>query len=712
MTIRDLTPFFDPQSIAIVGASADTATLRGRIPMQILRGGYAGKIWAVHPREKEIQGLKAYRAMKELPDKLDLALICIPSDKVIEAVEQAADAGARAAFVFSGGFAEEEGDAAKALQAKLTETARRRGILVAGPNGVGLLSADSRLAATFSPSIAWDAFEKAPSLRHRPRAAIIAQSGGLAFSISLRGAARGLLFSKIVSSGNEADIDAVDFLDHLVDDPGTQVIIMFLESIRRGPEFMRAAQRARAAGKSIIVTKVGRTAAGARAAASHTASMTGADAVADAVFRSCGVMRCDDLDELIDVALACTFCPPAKGNRVGIVTVSGGVGGWMSDVLSLQGLEVPEFSRSLQGRLREFLPSFAAVFNPVDVTAGSGTTDHHVRSLETVLDSDEVDALVIVQALSTDVGLKREAERYRAAAAARKKPIVMFSYPLPMDGMVPWLAEMGYPVYLSLRGCARAIAALVERGQPVPPALPDAKAAGDVAVPPELREPGQSLTEHESKRILDAYGIKGPAQSLARTADEAVAAAKALGFPVALKIQSRAIAHKTEMGGVKLRLGDEAAVRDAYAGIIDGARKAAPSADIQGVLVQRMAPAGLEALTGVVVDPTFGPMITVGLGGIHTEIFKDVASAPAPMDAEQALTLLRQLKAWPLFAGARGTRTADVEALACTIAALSRFAWDHRDRIAEVDLNPVFVHPQGEGVSVADALIVTAAKQA
>ena len=294
-----------------------------------------------------------------------------------------------------GGFAEEEGEENRALQVRLTETARRRGIAVAGPNGVGLLSADSRLAATFSPSIAWDAFEKAPGLKDKPRAAIIAQSGGLAFSISLRGAARGLVFSKIISSGNEADVDAVDYLEHLVDDPGTQIIIMFIEGIRRGPEFMAAASRARAAGKSVIVTKVGRTAAGSRAAASHTASMTGTEAVVDAVFRRCGVVRVDDIDEMIDVAIACAFCPPAKGNRVGIVTVSGGVGGWMSDMLSLQGLAVPEFSPALQGQLRAFLPSFAAVFNPVDVTAGAGNTDHHVRSLETVAASDEVDAVVV-----------------------------------------------------------------------------------------------------------------------------------------------------------------------------------------------------------------------------------------------------------------------------------------------------------------------------
>lgn len=707
---RDLTPFFAPTSIAIVGASSDTTTLRGRIPMQMIKGGYAGPIWCVHPREKEIQGLKTFASMKDLPGKLDLALICIPSDKVIEAVEQAADAGARAAFVYSGGFAEEEGEANRDMQVKLTETARRRGILVAGPNGVGLLSADSKLAATFSPSIAWDDFMAAGEHGTKPRTAIIAQSGGLAFSISLRGAARGLSFSKIVSSGNEADVDAVDYLEHLIDDASTQIIIMFLESIRRGPEFMRAALRARAQGKSIIVTKVGRTAAGARAAASHTASMTGADAAADAVFRYCGVVRCDDLDELIDVALACTFCPPAKGNRVGIVTVSGGVGGWMSDTLSLQGMTVPEFSPALQGKLREFLPSFAAVFNPIDVTAGSGSTDHHVRSIETVLASDEVDAVIVVTALSTDAGLKRDEARYRAIAARMQKPVLLFSYPLPMDGIVAWLSGMGYPVYLSLKGCARALAALVERGAAGALPEPAATASGKTA-PAELLEAGQSLTEHESKRLLGAYGVTGPAQTLVRTVDEAIAAAKALGYPVALKIQSRDIAHKTELGGVRLGLADEAAVREAFTRIIESARFGAPFASIQGILVQRMAPKGLEALAGVVVDPTFGPMVTVGLGGIHTEIFKDVVSAPAPIDETQALALVQRLKAWPLFAGARGDNPADSPALARTVAALSRFAWDHRQHLAEIDLNPIFVHEAGKGVSVADALIVTAGKK-
>jgi acetate---CoA ligase (ADP-forming) len=711
MTTRDLSAFFAPTSVAIVGASNDTTTLRGRIPMQMLKGGYEGPIWPVHPRETEIQGLKTYASMKDLPGKLDLALICIPSSGVIEALEQAADAGARAAFVYTAGFAE-EGEENRALQVKLTEMARRRGILMAGPNGVGLLSADSRLAATFSPSISWEDFEAARGNTSKPRTAIIAQSGGLAFSISLRGAARGLSFSKIVSTGNEADVDAVDFLEHMIDDPGTQIIILFLESIRRGPEFMRAAQRARAAGKSIIVTKVGRTAAGSRAAASHTASMTGTDAVADAVFRQCGVIRVDDIDELIDVALACAFCPPARGNRVGIVTVSGGVGGWMSDMLGMHGLDVPAFSPTLQGKLREFLPSFAAVFNPVDVTAGAGATDHHVRSLETVAASDEVDAIVVVTALSIEGGLKREEARYRAVAAQSNKPIVFFSYPLPMPGIVPWIAEMGIPVYLSLRGCARAVAALVERGKPAPerPSTTSADATPK-STPPELLEAGQTLTEYESKRLLETYAIPGPAQTLVRTADEAVAASKDLGYPVALKIQSRAIAHKTEMGGVRLGLGDERAVREAFTRVIESARYGAPFASIQGILVQRMAPAGLEALAGVVNDPVFGPIVTVGLGGIHTEIFKDVASAPAPLDEAQALDLLQRLKAWPLFAGARGAQPADAKALARTVAALSRFAWDHRAHIAEIDLNPIFVHVDGKGVSVADALIVTAGKK-
>lgn len=709
MTRRDLSPLFEPETIAIVGASNDTGALRGRIPMQLIKGGFRGKLWPVHLREKEIQGLPAYPSLADLPGKLDLALIVIPADKVLEAVSQAADAGARAALVFTSGFAEEGGEGNKALQEELGKLARERNILLAGPNSVGFLNAGRRIAATFSPSIAWEDFERERKAGERPRTAIVSHSGGLAFSISLRGAARGLSFSKIISTGNEADVDCADVLEHLIDDLETGVVILFLEQIRRGRAFMAAAARALAKGKAIVATKVGRSAAGARAAASHTASLTGPDAVHDAVFRRYGVIRVDDIDELIDVAAAFTFCPVARGRRVGIVTVSGGVGGWMADALTGQGLQVPELSAALQGRIREFLPSYGSAFNPVDVTAGSTQNDHHVRALETVAASGEVDAVVVVSALSSDVGLKREEARFRAIGTGQRqsKPVLLYTYPLPKEGMVPWLADMGLPVYLSLKGCARAIAALAEHGalRDAVPALPGEPKAGDVA--PELLEAGQSLTEVEAKRLLAPHGIAGPPHVLARDADGAVAAARSLGLPVALKIQSRAIPHKTEVGGVLLRLASEAEVREGVARILRSARETAPFARIDGLLVQRMAPPGLEAIVGASRDPVFGPIVTVGLGGIHAEVLQDVASAPAPIGEADALALIRQLRAWPLLEGVRGAKPADAEALARIVAALSRFASDYQANVAEIDLNPVLVHPRGEGVSVVDALIVT-----
>lgn len=703
---RDLKPLFEPASIAIVGASNEITKLRGRIPMQLIKGGFKGQLWPVHPRETEIQGLKVYASLKDLPGKPDLALIVIPSDKVLQALEEAADAGARAAIVYTAGFAE-EGEHNRALQDQLAATARARGIAMVGPNSVGALSAASAMVASFSPSVDFANFERARSTASQGRVAIVSQSGGLAFALSGRGARRGLLFSAIVSTGNEADIDCVDVLDYLIDDDNTSIVMMFLETIRRGRAFMEAASRAIEKGKTIIVTKVGRSAAGARAAASHTASLTGADAVFDAVFRHYGVIRVDDLEEMIDVACAFAFCPPAKGRRVGVVTVSGGVGGWLSDALVAQGLSVPEFSPALQGTIREFLPSYGSAFNPVDVSAMSLETDHRIRSMEVVAQSPEVDAIVNVVALSSDTWMAKETARIAAVTAKRERPVMFYSYPIPKEGSIEAMAQAGCPVYSEVKGCARALRALVDYGaiKAAPPRVP--APASPAKIPAELLLQGVSLTEFEAKALLTPFGIQGPRHMLARTPDDAVAAARKLGYPVALKIQSRAIPHKTEVGGVVLKLADDKAVRAEFAHIMEGARYAAPFADIAGILVQRMAAPGLEAIVGVTNDPVFGPIITVGLGGIHAEILKDTQSAPAPIDETQALALLRQLKAWPLFEGVRGAKPADAAALAKVVAGLSRFAHEYAGQIADIDLNPVLVHEDGRGVSVVDALIVT-----
>ncbi len=344
---RDLTPLFRPRSLAVIGASNDPAKIRGRILAQIVRGGYPGRIFPIHPAQTMIQGLPAFAAIDKAPGPIDLALIAIPAESVPAMLLECAAAGVRSALVFSSGFAEEEGDGHRALQDRIRAIARDSAMAVAGPNSVGMLDLAEPLAAAL------------PGLRENPssrRIGIISQSGGLGFALFNRGLKRNLVFSTVINTGNEADLDACDILEFMLDDERTGVVLMFVEAIRRGRRFIELAQYALAQDKPIIVAKIGRSPAGSRAAASHTASLTGSDAVHDAVFRRYGVIRADDQDDMLDIAAACALCPPPAGRRVGIVTISGGVGGWLADTLEAHGLLVPAFGAALQRRIRGFLP--------------------------------------------------------------------------------------------------------------------------------------------------------------------------------------------------------------------------------------------------------------------------------------------------------------------------------------------------------------------
>ncbi|MGE0724958.1 MAG: acetate--CoA ligase family protein [Alphaproteobacteria bacterium] len=696
-----LAPFFSPRSIAVVGAADDATKLRGRILSQLLKGGFAGPVYPVHPSATTIQGLPAYRAVGGTPAPADLALVAIPSEGVPGVLEECAAAGVKAVMLYSGGFAE-EGEAKRGLQDEVAAIARRTGMRIAGPNSVGFLNVADQVCCTFSPAIDFDALPAQRASETR-RIGIVSQSGGLGFAIFNRGLKRQLAFSHVVNTGNEADIDATEILDFLIDDPSTGVVAMFLESIRRGPRFIAVAEKALAAGKPIVVAKVGRSEAGTRAALSHTASMTGADAVYDSVFRRLGIARVDDQDAMLDVAQAFALQPPLAGRRIGIVTISGGVGGWMADALSAQGFQMPRLDDAVQARLRRFLPSFAATFNPIDITANATGTDYRASSLETLIDVPEIDGIVNISSLANDSMLAKERDRLAALAARRQKPIVFYTYPLPGPGASETLAGIGIPLYTNLTGTARALVALRDLHVAQSSARPTDLPAGDHgAAVAALQAAGATLCEYEAAPLLAAYGIATPPQRLATTRTAAEAAATALGFPVALKVQSPAIPHKTEAGGVALRLGDAAAAGIAFDRIVAAVGSAA---DLRGVLVQRMATTGVEMIVGAIDDPAFGPQVTVGLGGVMVELMRDVAMAPAPLDRAGALALIGRLRGAALLDGWRGTPAADRDALADLIARLSVLALDHAGRIAEIELNPVLVHPAGAGVSVVDALV-------
>lgn len=712
---RDLAPLFRPASIAVIGATGDPAHVRGRITAQLLNCGYRGRIFLVSQRGGEIQGRATYPSIATVPGRVDLALIAIPADAVAGVLEECAAVGVRAAYIFSSGFSE-EGGARVELQGRVREIAERTGMMVAGPNAVGLMNVRLPLVASFTPAVDLAALPRLREAAAPRRIAVISQSGGLAFAFFNRGLQRRLPFSHVINTGNEADVDLVDAAQFLLDDPETGVVLMFVEQVRRGDAFVAMARRALVLGKPLIVAKIGRSAAARRAAISHTASLTGADTVYEAVFERYGVIRGEDQDDMLDIAAAAALCPAPKGRRVGVITISGGVGGWLADTLEANGLVVPEFSAELQAKVREFLPSYGAAGNPIDITAQAIGTDFRVRALDVLEASDEVDAIVVASSLAADTRLAGERAQLKEIAGRSRKPILLYSYPLPAEAARDHLEAVGVPLYTSMRGVARAASSLAERDRAreqaaLASAIPAAPAQGYDAALRRLERAGETLTESEAFEILGDYGVALPAHRLTANAAEASRAATEIGFPVALKVQSAELPHKSDAGGVVLGLADEGAVRSAYETILANARRAAPNAAVLGVLVEAMVKPGLELILGVSKDDTFGPLLLLGRGGLDAERIAERVMTPLPLDEAEARRLIDRLDRGRLMNAHRGRPPRDRAALARLVVAMGRLAWDLRDRVREIDLNPVIVGAEGEGVAVVDALMVQEARQ-
>ncbi|TMJ51999.1 MAG: acetate--CoA ligase family protein [Alphaproteobacteria bacterium] len=461
----------------------------------------------------------------------------------------------------------------------------------------------------------------------------------------------------------------------------------------------------------MIIAKVGRSEAGRRAAASHSGALAHSGAVDDAVFRHYGILRGEDLDHMLDMAAAFAFCKLPRGNRVAVITGSGGSAVWMSDLLAAHGLELPILEEDLQQRLMALLPSYASAQNPVDGTAQAIHEVGYAKLVEIVRESRRIDTILLIGSLANEATATQRADELAAVTGDTEQPIILSTYTTATPGAMAAFAEAGIPCYTSMPSCARAIRALVDYAR-----FQERRRARQPAgeTPPGLRQEvgralaaaGPVLTEADAKALLTCYGVPRPPEAVARSAAEAVAAAAGMRGAVALKVQSPDITHKTEAGAVALGLSGDGAVREAYQRVIASAERAHPGAVIDGVLVQPMARPGHEMILGVTRDATFGPMLMVGLGGIHVEVLADVAFAPVPIGPAEALSLLGELKGAALLDGVRGAARADRPALAELMATLSRFAADHADLIEEIDLNPVIVHPQGAGLTVVDALIV------
>lgn len=697
-----LDSFFAPDSIALIGASRDLEKIPGRLLSMLRKNEYPGKIYPINPNYPDIDGLKCYKSIADVGAPIDLAIVIIPARAVLGALEQCAAAGVKNAVIISSGFAEEGGDSA-AMQDEIVAIGKRSGMRISGPNAEGFLSEVQKVAATFSPTVDVKP-GYVPLVATTRRIAIVAQSGGIGFAIKHRAKALGVAISYCVSAGNECDLGAGEFLDYMVQDASTDVILLFIEGIRDVDKFLAAARRAAEMGKPVIVTKVGRSGAGERAAASHTASMAGWSAAYDAVFAKYGFIVSNDLDEAVTIAAVLTTNPLPKGDRVAVLTVSGGAGIWGADTVSMQGLRVPELSQTVQNQIKQWMPSYGAAGNPIDVTAQGASSGGLQKTVDLLAASDEVDAILVVLSLSSEVRMPFKEAELKPAIAAQSKPIVFYSYTLPSTFARMELAKSGVVALSGLTHVGVAMRRLVEYAnfKLAPPADRAALPSRDLSVHLQSGK----LSEFDSKSLLRDAGIAMPDEMLVTARDELDAAIARAGFPLVMKIQSRDIPHKSEVGGVRVNIATKGDAFTAYGALLDNARKHRPDAAIQGVLVGPMAKKGVEIIVGTMTDGIFGPMIMVGLGGITTELFRDVIYRPAPVSAAEASAMLASLKAAPLLNGFRGATKADVVALSQLISEVSLLAAQHAEKISEIEINPVLVHPERQGVTIVDALVV------
>jgi acyl-CoA synthetase (NDP forming) len=702
--------FFLAKRIAVIGASSDASKIGGR-PVHLLRKhGYGGDIYPINPNAVEVQGLRAYPRLADTPQAPDLAIVAVPAAMAVQAVRECGDRGVRAVVVLSSGFAE-AGPQGAAWQTEMRTLAQRHRMRLLGPNCLGTLGVAERAIGSFSVALE-DHFPQPGGI------GIVSQSGNIgSYTLQLL-VRRGAGISRMITTGNEAEIDLADGIAALARDPATNVILCCMETCRDGDRLREALAIARDHRTPVIVLKIGATEQGQAAAASHTGALAASDAVIDAVFRRHGALRVRSHEDLVEIGLAVSQLLPDRlpvKPAVTLVAASGGFGIMMADAMSVAGLAMPPLAQATRDRIRAALPG-AMPNNPVDASAQLSSRPEILFEVLSALQEDPGQSttvlflsLALYSARLRDIYLEALA---RLRAAYPQRPLVIISSG-PADP-VARIQALGIPVFSSIDAAARGIDALVRlaslqdgEGPPAPTA--DDADTADTADPADTaaRLPENAFRdEHAAKQVLIAAGFEVPRECRAHDADAAVRAAESIGYPVVLKIVSEDIPHKTDAGGVALNLNDAMAVRNAYARILASVASHAPHARLDGVLVAPMLRGGIELIAGISRDPVFGPVVMVGMGGIYAEVLRDVALQPAPVSEEQAQAMIRSLRLYPLLDGARGQAPADVEAAARTVARLSDFACRHRDQVAEIDLNPILVRPRGQGVAILDALIV------
>ena len=701
---HDLERFFNPRSIAVIGASQDLITISGQPLHHLVSHAYAGRLYPVNPKYQEILGVKCYASIEALPETPDLALILINSSRAADMLRACGKKGVRFAIVFSSGYSEVGGRGIE-MQRELAAVAAEFGMGIIGPNCQGMLNAAGNVYAGFG-SVFFTAYDAGA-------VSMVSQSGGFGFSVmNLASKDGGVHFRQMVTTGNEIGVSTLDFIEYFIDDAGTEVIAVYIEGLKDAHRLLEVGRRALAQKKPILAWKVGNSVQGARAAASHTANLGGAMALYQAAFRQSGIIQVEDIQDVVDYSRAFRCGKLPKGNRVAIITVSGGAGILMTDECVARGMQVPQLSAETTEKLRAIVPAFGSIQNPVDVTAAIFNDLSLIRrTLQAVLDDPNVDAIAMINASLQGELADNIAIEITAIAAQTDKPIFLAWSARDELARAAYarLDALKIPHYKSPVRCGRALAALSSYAASL--RREDLRLQETVPVcfvpmlKTQLAVKRYDWSEHFAKQALADYGIGVTREILVSNAAAAVEAARTLGYPVVLKVQSPDIPHKTEARAVRLGVDADAAVALAFDEIMRNAQAYQADARIEGVLVQEMVVGGIETILGVTNDPLFGPAVMFGLGGIFAEVLHDVSFRLAPVTYSVALEMIDEIKGSAVLKGARGAAPADIDALAGAIVRVSAMAIDLQDHLAELDINPLFVLPKGQGVKAGDVLL-------
>jgi acetyltransferase len=701
--VDKLDAIFAPETIAVIGASTQKGKVGHDIFANILFNGYKGTLYPVNPKARSVLSVKCYTSIANIPDPIDLAMIILPPKAALASVQACINKGVKGIVIVSAGFKEVGGEGAD-IEKQIKALCNKAGVRLVGPNCLGVINP--------SPKVSLNASFSA-RMPEPGNVSFISQSGALCTAVLDYAADKGFGFSKFISIGNKADVDELDLLRYYHKDPDTDVVMIYMEELSRSAEEFITEVRKMTSGTNpthVIVIKSGSSAAGARAAASHTGALAGADVIYDGLFTMAGILRCKTVNQLFDYAQAFAGNKYPTGDHVAIVTNAGGPGIMATDMSEQSGLKLAQFSEETITELKKYLPATANFHNPVDVI-GDAAKDRYENTLATVLADRGVDAVLIIltpQSMTDAIGT---AESIVRIAENTIKPILCaFMGIVDVSDGVKLLQKHKVPVYQFPESAARSLGALREGmkwlfRKILPPynLVYDKEKAGRI-IEQYLSQGRFVLGELDGNEILKCYGFNILPMELAKTADEARQMAEKLGYPVVMKIVSPQILHKSDAGGVKVRLENDEAVETAFEQIMANAEKYDPDAHLEGVLVQPMAPAGKEVILGVTWDAVFGHAVMFGLGGIFVEVYKDVAFRLSPMGRNVARRMVKSIRGYPILKGLRGEAPSDIEEIEKNIVSLKALVDDY-PVIRELDINPLFVHEAGKKTTVADIII-------